>query len=167
MSKVLVMDYQKCVGCLTCVQACSVKQAGVINCLLSRVQVVKLQMGIANIPLTCAQCVSAPCAELCPIKAIHRDELLGRLIINYEACIGCRMCMTVCPFACMSFNSEERRVFKCELCDGDPTCVKFCQHDALQYVEASEQETTKRTAVAEKLSGIVHKIASAMGTNDG
>jgi len=75
--------------------------------------------------------------------------------------------VNVCPFGCMSFDSMNKRVFKCDLCDGEPTCVKFCQYDALQYAEASEQETIKRTSVAGKLSGIMHKITSAMDTNDG
>ena len=162
MSNVLMIDYEKCVGCTTCMQACSAKQAGVVNPLLSRVEIVKLQMGIENVPVVCAQCESAPCKALCPVNAIYRDELWGRVMINYDTCIGCRMCVAVCPFGCMSFNGIDRRVFKCDLCDGDPMCVKFCQHDALQYVDAREQSTIKSAAAAEKLSGIMHKIAAAM-----
>lgn len=164
MSKVLMIDYEKCVGCTTCMQACSAKQAEVVNPLLSRVEIVKLQMGIEAIPIVCAQCESAPCKAICPVKAISRDELWGRVIVDYDTCIGCRMCVAVCPFGCMSFDGIDKRVFKCDLCDGDPMCVKFCQHDALQYVDASEQSIIKRTATAEKLSGIMHKIAAAMAT---
>jgi len=164
MSKVLMIDYEKCVGCTTCTQACSAKHAEVVNPLLSRVEIVKLQMGIEAIPIVCAQCESAPCKAICPVKAISRDELWSRVIVDYDICIGCRMCVAVCPFGCMSFDSMDKRVFKCDLCDGDPICVKFCQHDALQYVDASEQSAIKRTAAAEKLSGIIHKIAAAMAT---
>ena len=164
MAKVLVVDYGKCVGCTSCEQACSIIQAGTVNPALSRIKIVRLQMGIENIPLACTQCESAPCGLICPVKAVSRDESLGRVIVDYEICIGCRMCVAVCPFGCMSFDSIDRRVFKCDLCDGNPTCVRFCQHDALQYTEASESPTTKRTATAERLSEIMHKMASAMAT---
>ena len=112
-------------------------------------------------PIACVHCESAPCQTICPVKAISRDESLSRVMINYDICIGCRMCVAVCPFGCMNFDSIGKRVFKCDLCGGDPMCVRFCQYDALQYVEASEASTMKRTATAEKLSGIMHKIASA------
>ena len=164
MSQVLTIDYEKCVGCMTCMQACSAKQAGIINPLLSRIQIVRPQTGIENIPIACAQCQSAPCEVICPVKAISRDELLGRVVVDYDICIGCRMCVAVCPFGCMSFDSIDKRIFKCELCDGDPMCVRFCQHGALQYADASEQSVIKRGATAEKLSGIMHKVASAMAT---
>jgi carbon-monoxide dehydrogenase iron sulfur subunit len=164
MSKVLMISPGKCVGCRTCEDACSLKQAEVTNPSLSRIQVVKLQMGIESIPIACAQCESAPCMEICPVKAISRDGLLGRVIVDHDTCIGCRMCVAICPFGCMNFDSVDKRVFKCELCDGDPTCVKFCQHGALEYVEASEQSVIKRKETAEKFSGLMYKITSAMAT---
>jgi Fe-S-cluster-containing hydrogenase component 2 len=119
-------------------------------------------MGIENFPIACAQCESAPCKAICPAKAISRDEPLSRVIVDYDRCIGCRMCIAICPFGCMSFDSIHKRVFKCELCNGDPMCVRFCQHDALRYVEADEQSFVKRKATAEKFSGLMHKLASAM-----
>jgi len=164
MFKVLMIDEEKCVGCRTCQDVCSLKQAGVVNPSLSRIEVIKLRMGIENIPIACAQCASAPCEAICPVKAISRDELLGRVIVDYDMCIGCRMCIAICPFGCMNFNSIDKRAFKCELCDGDPMCVRFCQHEALRYVEASEQSAIKRKVTAEKFSGIMHKIASAMAS---
>ena len=162
MSKVLVVNYGKCVGCHTCEEACSVKQMGVVNPLLSRIQIVKRGMGIENVPLACAQCESAPCETICPVKAISRDESLGRVLVDYDVCIGCRMCVAVCPFGAMSFDTIDKKVFKCDLCGGDPVCVKFCQYDALQYVEASEQGAIKRTAVAKKLSEMMRRIISAV-----
>jgi len=164
MSKVLMIDQEKCVGCRACADACSLKHTGVVNPLLSRIGVVRLEMGIVNVGIVCAQCESAPCMAICPVKAISRDELLGRVTVDYNICIGCRMCVAICPFGCMNFDSRDKKVFKCELCDGDPICVRFCQHGALQYVETSEQSLMKREATAEKFSGIMHKIALAMAS---
>jgi Fe-S-cluster-containing hydrogenase component 2 len=165
MSKVVIIDQEKCVGCKTCQQACSAKQEGEISSLLSRIDIIQPRMGIEeNIPVVCQQCQSAPCMLICPVKAISRDEELERVVIDQELCIGCRMCVAICPFGCMGFNSVNKKVFKCTLCDGDPTCVKFCQHGALEYAEANQQGPMKRLAHAEKFSGIMHRVAAAIAT---
>jgi carbon-monoxide dehydrogenase iron sulfur subunit len=158
----LIIDYEKCVGCESCEQACSAKNTGIVNPALSRIGVVKRQLGTENIPIVCQQCESAPCMAICPVKAISLDEELGRIIVDYDICIGCRMCVAICPFGCMLFDEENRKVFKCDLCDGDPICVRFCEHQAIQYLNAAQQSTLKQAAIAEKVSGIMHRIASAM-----
>ncbi len=114
--------------------------------------------------MVCAQCESAPCQTICPVKAISRDDSLGRVVVDYDMCIGCRMCVAVCPFGVMSFDGIGKRVISCDLCDGDPLCVKFCGYEALQYIDVSEQSIRKQRAAAEKLSGIMSKIATAMTT---
>ncbi len=159
----LIIDYEKCVGCESCEQACSTKKTGISNPALSRIGIVRKRLGAENIPIVCQQCEeSSPCMVVCPTKAISRDHKLGKVAVNYEACIGCRMCVAVCPFGSMRFDETQRKVIKCDLCDGDPTCVKFCQHKAIQYLDAADQSAMKQSAFAEKVSGIMQKIASAM-----
>jgi carbon-monoxide dehydrogenase iron sulfur subunit len=164
MTSKLIIDYEKCVGCESCEQACSAKKTGTINPVLSRIGVVRRELGVRNAPIVCQQCESAPCMAICPVKAISQDEKLGRMVVNLDICIGCRMCIAICPFGCMQFDEISRKVFKCDLCDGDPACVKFCQHEALLYLDATQQSTLKQTATAEKISGIMHNIASAMAS---
>ena len=164
MTKVLIIDYTKCVGCETCKMVCSAKHEGVVSPSLSRIQQVRWPLKVEVISIACAQCESAPCHAICPVKAISRDEQLGREMINYDICIGCRMCVAACPFGCMNFDNSGKKVFKCDLCDGDPICVRHCFYDALQYAEASEAGTTRRTETAEKISEIMGKVASAMAT---
>jgi len=164
MAKELMIDYEKCVGCRTCEMVCSLKHEGEINPFQSRTQIVKWEAEGRAIPMNCRQCEEAPCEAICPVKAISRDELLGREVVDYDTCIGCRMCVAVCPFGAMSFNTESKRVIKCDLCDGDPWCVKFCTYEALQYVEAEGHSVIKQEAAAEKLSGVLTKITKAMAT---
>ena len=95
-------------------------------------------------------------------QSIPRERVPWYPTVDTEKCIGCRMCVSACPFGSMSFDETQRKVLKCDLCDGDPTCVKFCQHNALQYLDAAEQSKLKQTAFAEKLSGIMQRLASAM-----
>jgi len=164
MAKVLVIDYEKCTGCRICELVCSVKHEGVSNPARSRMKIVKWEMEGRYVPMSCQQCESAPCQAVCPVKAISRDENLNRVDIDYDICIGCRMCVAICPFGSMAFDTLAKKVIKCDLCDGDPLCVKFCDVDAVQYVDASEQSIIKQVAAAEKWSGIMQKVAAAIAT---
>jgi len=89
---------------------------------------------------------------VCPVKAITRDEKLSRVMVNQDICIGCRSCVTVCPFGAMNFNVIDRKNFKCDLCDGDPQCVRFCEVKAVDYVDADRVSTAKKKAAAEKIT---------------
>ncbi len=155
MPKQLVIDYEKCVGCRTCEMACSIQHEKAISPSQSRISIVKWDMEGQGIPITCAQCESAPCASICPVGAISRDQSLRTVTIDYERCIGCRMCIAVCPFGAMAFDNTHNRVFKCDLCDGDPLCVRFCVYGALRYAEVAEHRGTKQRRAAEKLREVV------------
>lgn len=151
MTRVLMIEYEKCVGCRTCEMACSAKHSGTMNPFESRITVIKWAMEGEGIPIACSHCESAPCQAICPVTAISRDESLGRVMVDYDKCIGCRMCVTVCPFGAISFDSTSRKVVKCDVCDGDPLCVRFCSYGALQYIEVSEQILAKQRDAAERV----------------
>jgi Fe-S-cluster-containing hydrogenase component 2 len=155
MTKALIMEYEKCVGCRTCEMACSAKHTATVNPHQSRVSVVKWDIDGEGIPIACSHCESAPCQAICPVIAIARDESLGRVMVDYDKCIGCRMCVAVCPFGAISFDSISGKVIKCDLCDGDPLCARFCSYGALVYLDVSEQPIRKRREVAEEVKSIV------------
>ena len=160
MGKVLMLDYEKCTGCRTCELVCSVKHEGAANPSKSRIKIVKWEWEGRYVPMSCQQCVDAPCLAVCPVKAISRDEQLNRVQVNYDACIGCRMCVAACPFGAMSFNTDLKKVFKCDFCDGEPQCSRFCEVKAVEYVEATAQSMAKQLAAAEKLTSAVQKGAA-------
>ncbi|HEY42186.1 MAG TPA: 4Fe-4S dicluster domain-containing protein [Dehalococcoidia bacterium] len=164
MAKVLVIDYEKCTGCRLCELVCSVKHEGVSNPARSRIKIVKWEMEGRYVPMSCQQCESAPCQAVCPVKALSRDETLNRVIVDYDACIGCRMCVAVCPFGAVGFDVLGKRIIKCDLCDGVPLCADFCEVGAIQYVDASQQSTTKQVTAADKLSEIMQKVAQAISS---
>jgi Fe-S-cluster-containing hydrogenase component 2 len=66
--------------------------------------------------------------------------------------------MAVCPFGAIGFNPVNRKVFKCDHCEGDPTCVKFCETKALQYVEATTVNMKKSRDSAKKFSEMLQKL---------
>jgi len=162
MAKALFIDYQKCTGCRTCELVCAVRHDGFSNPARSRIRVMKWEAEGLYIPMSCQQCQDAPCMNVCPVKAITRDEQLGRISVDYDACIGCRSCVGVCPFGAMSFNSIDKQVFKCDLCDGDPQCVRFCEEKAVDFIEADEVATHKRRNAAERVSAAGKEAAALM-----
>ena len=162
MAKALYIDYQKCTGCRTCELVCAVRHDGCSNPARSRIRVMKWEAEGLYIPMSCQQCQDAPCMNVCPVKAISRDEQLGRISVDYDACIGCRSCVGVCPFGAMSFNTIDKQVFKCDLCDGDPQCVRFCEEKAVDFIEADEVATHKRRNAAERVSAAGKEAAALM-----
>ena len=161
--KVLQVNLEKCTGCRLCEMVCSVFHHGVSNASRSRIKVVKWEQEGLYIPMSCQQCQDAPCMIICPVKAISRDEEFGRVMVNQDKCIGCRSCVTVCPFGAMNFSIIDRKVFKCDLCDGDPQCVRFCDMKAVDYVHAGDVSTEKKRSAAERLSKAA-KEASTLAT---
>lgn len=161
MAKALYIDYQKCTGCRLCELVCSVSHDGISNPTRSRIRVMKWEAEGLYIPMSCQQCQDAPCMAVCPVKAISRDEELGRIFVDYDVCIGCRSCIAACPFGAMSFNTMEKQVFKCDLCDGDPQCVRFCDMKAVDFVDATEVSIIKKRDAAERVSA-AGKQASAL-----
>lgn len=151
MGKVLKINYEKCTGCRLCELVCAVKHDGISNPVRSRIKVVKWEAEGLYIPVSCQQCQDAPCMNACPAKAISINEALGRVEIDYDVCIGCRTCVSVCPFGAMSFNNIDRQVIKCDLCDGDPQCVRFCEVKALEFVDAGDVSIVKKKEAAQKL----------------
>lgn len=161
-SKVLKINHEKCTGCRLCELVCSVRHHHVSNPARSRIRVVKWESEGTYVPVSCQQCEDAPCAAACPAKAITRNAEAGRVEVNYDACIGCRTCVSVCPFGAMHFTSAERKVIKCDLCDGDPQCVRFCEVKAVEFVDAAGvgqargREAAKRLIEADRKGAALH-----------
>jgi Fe-S-cluster-containing hydrogenase component 2 len=162
MDKVLVINHEKCTGCRQCELVCSVVHEGVSNPSRSRIHVIKWESEGIYIPMACQQCADAPCMAVCPVKALGREKKLDYVEVDYELCIGCRLCVAVCPFGAMSFDAKDSKVIKCDLCDGDPTCVRFCEVKALEFLDAGQVAALKRRDAAHK-QFVAQKKAVAVG----
>jgi Fe-S-cluster-containing hydrogenase component 2 len=159
-TKVLKIDHEKCTGCRLCELVCAVRHDGISNPVRSRIKVIKWEADGVYVPMSCQQCQDAPCMVGCPVGALSRDENLGRVAVDYDLCIGCRTCVSVCPFGAMGFNTVDRRVIKCDLCDGDPQCVRFCEVKAVDYVEAGDLDLRKRRNAAQRVLAAEHRSAA-------
>ena len=78
--------------------------------------------------------------------AMHRDESTGRVYVDAERCVGCWMCVMVCPFGAILPNAETKTAHKCDLCkDSDGiACVDACLTGALTFRESRELVSSKR-----------------------
>jgi Fe-S-cluster-containing dehydrogenase component len=67
--------------------------------------------------------------------------------LNSSICIGCKLCLQTCPFGAVSYDFIKKELIKCEFCEGDPACVKFCETKALQFVDVSDASVKKKRSL--------------------
>jgi molybdopterin-containing oxidoreductase family iron-sulfur binding subunit len=67
------------------------------------------QPGKVYLPVQCMQCDNPPCVKACPVNATWK-EADGIVVVDYDWCIGCRYCMTACPYWARHFNWTEPQV---------------------------------------------------------
>jgi carbon-monoxide dehydrogenase iron sulfur subunit len=104
--KILKVDFEKCTGCRLCELVCAVKHHNVSNPARSRIRIIKWESEGIYVPMVCQQCEDAPCVAACPAKALSRNPETGRVELDYDKCIGCRTCVSVCPFGAIQFVDE-------------------------------------------------------------
>jgi Fe-S-cluster-containing hydrogenase component 2 len=46
-------------------------------------------------------------------------------ILDADKCTACRACVDACPFGAI-FVGPKGEILKCDLCGGNPLCVKYC-----------------------------------------
>lgn len=94
MNRFVIADSRHCIGCFACQAACVENHRRVGLQAYPRLMVTYTPEG--TMPVQCRQCEDAPCAVVCPVKAIAFGEDSIRL--NEGLCIGCKMCGLACPF---------------------------------------------------------------------
>lgn len=80
------------------------------------------------ITVSCQHCENPACAKVCPVGATYKDPETGVVRQDYDKCIGCRMCMSACPYTGVrSFNWEEPR-YPMDFALGDADAPKHQKH---------------------------------------
>ncbi|NLA74747.1 MAG: 4Fe-4S dicluster domain-containing protein [Deltaproteobacteria bacterium] len=157
----LVYDSRLCLGCQSCMFACSLTHEGVANPSLSRIQIIRDAPSFTKYPYdvvvsVCRQCVSPLCVQVCPTGACHVDEANGNIRrIDQDKCIGCKRCIQSCPHDPHRtiWNPVIKKSSKCDLCesapywnekggpDGKQACVETCPVKALKLVTKAPLQT--------------------------
>lgn len=122
----IAREPSRCSGCRKCEIACSLFHEKRIWPEASRIRVFMLVPGV-EFPHFCAQCQEYPCVEACPVNALSISDETGAVLVNAETCTGCGKCIDACPGKIPHMHPMENRVVICDLCHGEPQCVKVCQ----------------------------------------
>lgn len=158
-----VIDQDRCIGCHTCAVACKIENNLPDEVWWNRIltdggQEMDIPAGefpntsIEYIPVNCQHCENPACVKVCPVGATYKDSETGAVRQDYDKCIGCRMCMSACPYTGVrSFNWDEpthvldmrigdsqvpdhqkHTVEKCTMCwhritkNEEPACIEAC-----------------------------------------
>src|SRR5574340_422871 len=128
--KKIIIHPEKCTGCRLCESICTLYNDRVNDPSRSRIRMVKKHSLGLSTPVVCLPCKKPPCSEVCPVNAIMKGSD-GVIKIDYVKCTACEACVSKCPFGVMMALRD--KVVKCELCGGDPQCVKYCITGAIEY----------------------------------
>ena len=106
----MVIDLRKCVGCNACTVACKSENStppGVAYHVVIEEEIGRYpNVGRRFLPRPCMQCQKPPCTKVCPVNATFlRPD--GVVAIDYTVCIGCRYCLTACPYGARTFDFGE------------------------------------------------------------
>ena len=152
-------DSGLCSGCKACQGACKDRNDQPVGVLWRRVYEIAgggwTRKGDLWVPdvfayylsLSCHHCENPPCIPSCTTKAIFKRGD-GIVLVDTQACIGCRACEYACPFGAFQFEAERHVVTKCDFCvdlldaGEPPACVAACPMRALGYGDLAELRKT-------------------------
>ncbi len=144
MNRRLFVNAELCSGCRACEMGCSYAHEGLYSSALARLHVVKLEESGLDRPMVCLRCMKAPCATACPVGAITQDPLTRIVTVQPDVCVGCGLCAEACVSGVIQLRADTALPLLCDLCGGDPECVKKCPTGALVAREGRDLEA-KRT----------------------
>jgi Fe-S-cluster-containing dehydrogenase component len=167
---VMVVDLGKCKNARKCIAAC--QEGHHLPKDMEWMKVYLLQDTEQSspywFPRPCFHCDNPMCVSVCPVGATYKRSD-GIVLVDNQRCIGCKFCMTGCPFSARQFNwkkperdqdeeiayspetnipAKEGTVGKCIFCadklrKGElPRCVSACPMGVLYFGDQIEDAVT-------------------------
>jgi Fe-S-cluster-containing hydrogenase component 2 len=106
---------------------------GVINPKRSRIRVYRLED--RHTIKTCRHCLEHKCMEACPTGALQIVD--DRVVLDRQKCDLCGRCIEACPIP-GSLRIFDGELLKCDLCGGNPVCIRHCVVGALTLRETGD-----------------------------
>ncbi|EMG30021.1 4Fe-4S dicluster domain-containing protein [Campylobacter showae] len=147
----MIFDQNKCVGCTDCEVACkkvnSVPKGQMRLFIQDKTDPLNLKEK-RYVRVSCQQCEDAPCVNVCPTKACHKDEKTGITTMNTDDCIACKYCIVACPYDVRFINHNTKAAESCNFCldtnlkDGhEPACIEACRYEAIVFGDLNDEES--------------------------
>ncbi len=147
----MIFDQNKCVGCTDCEIACAKVNKvpkGQFRMIIEDKTDPKKPRERRMVRVSCQQCVEAPCVQVCPSKACHRDNLTNIVTMNADDCIGCLYCIVACPYNVRFVNEETHAAENCNFCENtnlkegkDPACIEACKYEAIVFGDLNDEKS--------------------------
>lgn len=151
-AKELLSSPEACDGCGECAKACR-KFHGVEEGPVPGIQIAAF--GDNVVPVLCRNCDDAPCVSACMPGCRYRDEATGRVVTDYERCVGCWMCVMLCPFGAIQRvpagdGKAHGVALKCDGCTAEAgfPCVEACSKGGMREISPSDLAAEKRLRAA-------------------
>jgi len=106
----------------------------------------------------CRHCDEPACASACLVRAFTKTQE-GAVTYNKGVCVGCRYCMTACPFYVPAYEYNKPfspEVKKCTMCydtrvskGGIPACVEACPMETMTFGKRSDLIRLARKRIIE------------------
>jgi len=175
MSKAILTDITKCIGCLECVSAC--KQVNDLGMETPRTWQKNDGLSADNwtsvlqkpdnhyIRKQCRHCLEPACVSSCPVGALHKTSQ-GAVIYDSGKCLGCRYCMMTCPFGIPRYDWDKTVPYirKCILCyprikEGkQPACTEVCPTGATIFGNRDELIAEAHLRIKENPGKYIHRV---------
>lgn len=147
----MLMRVDRCIDCELCKEACvktnNVPKYGWRTTILERqLKVSPTETYVEFMPVLCNQCNKPPCVRVCPTTATYKNKKNGIVMMDNKKCIGCKTCMTACPYNARYFKEEARAVDKCDFCYNtrlskginNTACSEACPADVRIFGDISD-----------------------------
>ncbi|MBI1940034.1 MAG: 4Fe-4S dicluster domain-containing protein, partial [Acidobacteria bacterium] len=168
MSRAILVDTTRCIGCGLCVSACKeangLPENGDTQLTAETLNVVETH-GEVFVRRFCMHCLDPTCASVCPVGAF-RKTAAGPVVYDADRCIGCRYCMMACPFSVPRYEwtAVLPKVSKCTMCaprqaEGlQPACTEACPVEASVFGERDEMMAEAGRRIRENPSNYIDHI---------
>ncbi len=163
----VLISNKKCTGCHMCELGCSAFHEAGFRPSVARLYAEVNPTTAVIKGHSCLQTACAKCQEACPEDAIVTQRITVKpagefvskeqigdtvegyvLVVDEEKCTNCGDCYNVCPYGVIHEHPDRRVAFKCDLCDGDPQCIAFCQNKYVLAVNLKVDKQDKELAGA-------------------